>query len=498
MAKPNTFVFRADASPQLGGGHIMRCLTLADALRAEGHRSVFVTRGESCTTVPLLAQSGHDVVTVEASEQAICQEMKARGLRASWAVVDSYAMDVDDEAAWRAIAPRILVIDERLSRPHDCDLLLDTTFGRTGCDYEGWLPPSARVLAGSSFALVRPAFAAMRERVLLRRASETPSQPRILVSLGLTDVGAMTGAVVAALLDAGWTTAIDCVISSAAPSLSRLRAMAREYPQLMLYVDVTDMAPLMAAADLAIGGAGQTSFERCVLGLPALVLVMADNQQEAARALAAHGAARIVTLETLVEQAREVLSSPAAQVDMPYAASLMADGLGVQRVVRQLLQPLVTVRKALPGDAEMILAWRNDPETRRQSRETEPVSHESHATWFETRLNDPDTLLVIAEVDATPCGVVRFIRHRVQSADVSVNLAPGMRRRGIGPQVLSQAIGLAAAQRFAANATAEIREGNAASLKLVAQCNFRQVSRAGGWVRVERSLEGPRQLLSHH
>jgi UDP-2,4-diacetamido-2,4,6-trideoxy-beta-L-altropyranose hydrolase len=205
-------------------------------------------------------------------------------------VIDHYGLAAPEHRAIAAGRPT-LVIDDLADRPLAADLVLDSGPARQAADYDGLVPPHAELLLGPNHAPVRPAFAALRKAALARRAG-APDVRRILVSLGLTDVGGITGRVVdlaLPLLQGKAAAATRCWTSCSGPARPACRpcaTLARTEPRLVLHVDSQDMPQLTLEADLAVGAGGSTSWERCVLALPTLLLVLAANQGEASQALA--------------------------------------------------------------------------------------------------------------------------------------------------------------------------------------------------------------------
>jgi UDP-2,4-diacetamido-2,4,6-trideoxy-beta-L-altropyranose hydrolase len=224
------------------------------------------------------------------------------------------------------------VIDDLANRPYDCDILLDQTFGRSADDYRERIPAGAKILAGATYALLRPEFARERPAALERREEGGPVR-RILVSMGTTDPGGITARIVEQLLAAAPQCAIDVVLGPQAASLDQVRKLAAEHPAISIHVDSERMAELMRNADLAIGAAGSTSWERCCLGLPAIVFVMADNQRVGATALNKAGVAvAVADVGELVENLNRILASPELRIRMSEKAMQVTDGLGTQRV----------------------------------------------------------------------------------------------------------------------------------------------------------------------
>ncbi len=320
-------LFVCAAGPRIGGGHVMRSLTLARALAERGAACAFQADQD---VARLLAAFAPDMAT----------SLDDRGFDA--VVFDHYGLAAPDHRAIARDRPS-LAIDDLADRPLAADLVLDSGPARAAADYAGLVPEETRLLLGPRFAPVRPAFAALRETALARR-SERPPVRRVLVSLGLTDVGGITGKVVARLLPLVGETALDVVLGGGAPSLPALRERARHDPRIRLHIDTQDMARLTLEADLAVGAGGSTTWERCVLALPALTLVLAANQAPAAAALAAAGATPCLDVEAPDFEAAfdaaitALLTDPDRRATLSTASAAVCDGLGAPRVAEAFLE----------------------------------------------------------------------------------------------------------------------------------------------------------------
>lgn len=361
--------FRADASLQIGTGHVMRCLTLADALRERGGNCSFVCRPHQGHLLDLIAQRGHQALALpelqegaqtknnspehahwlgtdwttdaQYTQQALIAHKG--GEPVAWLVVDHYALDARWEEALRPQAKRIMVIDDLADRPHDCDLLLDQNLGRSKQDYFGLLKGETSALVGPHYALLRPEFAALRAQSLTRRQNN-PLLRRLLVTMGGVDKDNATGQVLAALQNCNLPLdlRITVVMGPHAPWLAQVRAQAAQMPwRTEVLVGVNNMAQLMAESDLAIGAAGSTSWERCCLGVPTLMLVLATNQIEAARAIEGTNAAWTLSMgDDLTEnmkQALSKLSDGSVLMSISAAASGVCDGSGSDRIANLLV-----------------------------------------------------------------------------------------------------------------------------------------------------------------
>jgi len=365
-------VFRADASLQIGTGHIMRCLTLADALREQGAECHFICREHLGNLIEHIRGKGHKVhalayaLPVEANLLAInklpteshlahshwlgaAQEQDVADcvalmsdLHPDWLIVDHYALDVRWETALQPYYRKLMVIDDLADRAHVCDLLLDQTFGRNPDDYKSWIPLGCTLLCGSQYALLRPEFAALRKYSLERR--ENPQLEHLLITMGGVDKDNATCQVLEALRHCALPANchITVIMGTSAPWLSEVRQQAVQLPwPTEVRVNVSDMALLMADSDLAIGAAGSTSWERCCLGLPTVMVVLADNQKTAAALLEQAQAVLMLSLGTnLATDLRRVIEKINREKDLlknaGEHASRISDGTGCQFIASKI------------------------------------------------------------------------------------------------------------------------------------------------------------------
>ncbi len=358
-------VFRADASVQIGTGHVMRCLTLADALAAKGAQCTFISRKHPGNLIEYIRNKGYAVYSLpmetavdvnlahsewlgatQAQDAHACEGTLAT-LQPDWLVVDHYALDARWERAVAEHGCQVMVIDDLADRVHTCQILLDQTFGRDANDYRLLVPDDCTSLCGSRYALLRPEFAALRPYSLQRRAK--PKLKQLLISMGGVDKDNVTARVLNALH--ACALPVDCsitvVMGSAAPWLSDVQQQALYMPwPTTVLVGVAHMAQLMADSDLAIGAAGATSWERCCLGLPTVMMVLADNQRYAAGLLDAANAARTLKLDSnlptqLAMLLHEVVQSELLLYHLVEGAKIVTDGEGVRRVADHLIKEML-------------------------------------------------------------------------------------------------------------------------------------------------------------
>lgn len=359
-SEPMRVAFRADASLDIGTGHVMRCLTLADALSVEGVECCFISRDLQGNLIEQTRQRGYTVHVLPAPEgkQAVSQkphhaawlgvswEVDAdeslpflRELNPDWLIVDHYALDSRWETATSQHWQRLLVIDDLADRAHIADVLLDQNLGRNASDYESLLPTHAQRLVGPQYALLRPEFSELRPYSLERRKSG--ELRHILISLGGVDKDNATGAVLRTLRSCPLPD--DCTITvimgSHAPYLDDVSTLAATMPwPTNVAINVNDMAKRMAEADLGIGAAGSTSWERCCLGLPTLTVILADNQRGVASFLESASAVIMLgdvgEVESSLPACLNTVKEQGVLSFIAHSASCIVDGSGASRVSR--------------------------------------------------------------------------------------------------------------------------------------------------------------------
>lgn len=364
--KQQNIVFRVDASLNIGTGHLMRCLTLADSFREQGAVCRFISRMHDGNLIELTRRRGYETFALPVCEGFVTSTDAVQpahtgwlgadwstdaehtrsvlgAVSTDWLVVDHYALDDRWERAVADTCARIMVIDDLADRKHDCAVLLDQNLGRCPSDYAGLVPSGCKVLVGVKYALLRGEFASMRIASLTRR--QRSKLGTILVTMGGVDKDNATTMVLDALKDAPLPP--DCrivvLMGPRAPWLEAVRAKAAAMPRKTeVLVNATNVAELMAESDLSIGAAGSTSWERCAVGLPTFMLTLAMNQKEAAAALREAGAAEAFELgadfkSDFIAAISRLSHDPQHLLHMSESSARVCDGLGTSRVRSALL-----------------------------------------------------------------------------------------------------------------------------------------------------------------
>jgi UDP-2,4-diacetamido-2,4,6-trideoxy-beta-L-altropyranose hydrolase len=465
-------LIRADASLSIGSGHVMRCRTLARELERRGAAITFLCRRQRGDLISLLEQEFPVLALPELSLVAhqglhgrelygawlgCSQEQDAAdclrvlweaGIRsASWLVTDHYGLD----AQWQAqllnslAQPKLLVIDDLADRPHLADLLLNqNVFGNEGGDgYRSLVPTTCRLLLGPHYALLGPEYAQLHPLVPSRSELR-----RVLVFLGGVDPDNLTGRVLEALQAPELAhLAVDVVLGLQSPHRQAVAELAARRNNTTLHRPLHSLAGLIARADVAIGAGGATTWERACLGLPSMVITIADNQLPLALALDEASKVQLLGRAVTVSADKIRLALMAAlqqRWPRPSGHSL-TDAWGTGRVATALmgLQQPLRLRPAKLSDEALLLRWANDSQVRANSYSPEPIAPGVHHRWFQTGLTDANRLLLIAsDTSGCPLGQIRFdlqhpvSNHRPREALIDLSLDRCARGHGLATDLI--------------------------------------------------------------
>jgi UDP-2,4-diacetamido-2,4,6-trideoxy-beta-L-altropyranose hydrolase len=333
-------VFRVDSSTQIGAGHLMRCLTLADELKKQAHNIVFICRELNGNLISLIK---HKVLTLPVTQGFLSNDFYLNWLGATQEddakqtievlsknidllIVDSYGLGELWHQQLRKFTQKIMVIDDLANRQFDCDILLNQNLGSKKEEYVDKVSESCQLLLGCDYALLRSEFVEFRGEVLAKR-QQTKVIKHILISMGGSDSKNLTYEVLQQL-DNNFN--IIVVLGSVSPHNEMIENYAKNKKNIKVIIDADNMAELMFNADLAIGAGGSTSWERCCLALPTLLFVTAENQRKIVQNLEKLGAVKIV--KQLKDDLKILIDNFAFWQEMSQKSQTICDGLGVKKV----------------------------------------------------------------------------------------------------------------------------------------------------------------------
>lgn len=507
----NRVLFRADASTEIGSGHVMRCVTLAEALKKSGATVEFA----SCTLpgdmnewirekgFPLHQLQLHNGSEITDSQGDIGRPSKSRAWPSTnqeidagqvnnimgpreidWLIVDHYGLDEVWERLLRRHVHKIMVIDDMANRAHECDVLLDQNYFKSADSrYQQLVPPACTQLLGPRYALLRKEFLKLRGK---RRSCEAEIR-RVLISFGGTDSHNVTSKVLSALSSREFAHLdVDVIIGLGNPNREGIAGQVDARPNTRLHVQTDNVAQLMAKADLAIGAGGATTWERLCLGLPSLVVTTAENQEETIRdlqsinALKWLGRAREVERHQIIAHLTEILNNPDGQRAGIDTFTNLVDGAGTDRVMRFIQfgpsPDSLTVRQAELADCALFWIWANDPVVRQQSFNPEPISYENHQEWFETKVRNEDSIFLVVESCTGPLGQVRFDLNEGHAV-INYSIARQFRGLGLGSKLLEMCI-CAFRDDHKIDLVANVKASNPASLKIFRELGFEERNNA--------------------
>lgn len=492
-------VFRVDASATIGTGHVMRCLTLANALKVQGAACTFISRHLPDYLQRFIESNAHNLIVVGdhattgqtddlahahflgTSQAQDAEETKVilNELKPDWLVIDHYGIDQRWESALRPLNCRILVIDDLADRKHNCDLLVDQNLYLDGATrYNQLIPAGTETLLGPKYAILRPEFALARRQAKVRQGTIH----NIFIFFGGMDLANFTLPVLAALTALRLEKIqINVVIGQLHPAREAIESLCRKHGY-FCHVQTQKMAELILEADLAIGAGGSTSWERCCLGVPSLAFIAAPNQHALTLDADHSGLLKAASCDindarSLQNEIKSFLSADEARKKMSQACLATIDALGANRIIDKMLAPPLQLRRAKASDSRLLFEWRNHPSIRRVSINSELIPWESHQQWLSNSLENDARELYLAEAVELPVGVIRFdLNHLAATAEVSLYLSPEQVGKGLGTQLLL------AGERELLQTHPEINclvatvvEDNEASHRLFSRCGYQFV-----------------------
>jgi UDP-2,4-diacetamido-2,4,6-trideoxy-beta-L-altropyranose hydrolase len=484
---PSTLMLRADASVAMGTGHLMRCLALAQAWQEEGGECIFALAESTAGTEERIRKEKFEVVTLVAppgSPQDAARLVELAVARhAGWVVLDGYNFKVEYQRRLKSAGVKLLVVDDTgHAGAYAADLVLDQNIHATK-DFYARHESYTQLLLGPRYALLRREFKPWRS---WKREVAAVAR-KLLVTVGGSDPDNITLRVIRALrLLAVHNLEASVVVGGSNPHGHDLE---REVPggdgALRLLRDVPDMPQLMANADVAISAAGITTWEMCFLGLPAVLVDVAENQTPGVRELdrqgiAIHaGSSREVTPESIAARLKPLLASPEVRAAMSERGRNLVDGLGAERVVSAMQGGMLVLRRVEEADCLLLWEWANEPEVRSASFSSMPIAWDEHREWFTQKLGDERVLMLIASDEhGVPLGQARFEPINDREAEIDVSITPAKRGVGWGARLIEKAVQAAFERTDLVRVHGFVKAENRASARAFERADFRNVETA--------------------
>ncbi|MFZ5994610.1 MAG: UDP-2,4-diacetamido-2,4,6-trideoxy-beta-L-altropyranose hydrolase [Thermodesulfobacteriota bacterium] len=482
-------VIRADAGTEIGTGHVMRCLALAQAWQDAGGQAIFAMATKAPNLESRLKSEGIEVVHLAVEpgsvEDATATASLAQEAGATWIAADGYRFDTRYQRMVKGCGARLLMMDDygHADRYH-ADVILNQSANGNEDFYEK-IESYTSLLLGPRYALLRREFLKWRGW-----SRETPEVGhKLLVTLGGSDPDNISLKVIDSIKMLSHSDLEVKII--AGPSNMHVSGLKhtiyersvngqRSTVNISLLSAPHNIPELMAWADLAISAAGITCWELAFMQLPALLLVVADNQNCVADRLEVAGAAINLGRQSAVSPPGisrvllRLLRDRGEREAMARSGRNLVDGEGAARVVKCLQGGGMELRPASVDDCRLLWKWANDPETREVSFSPESIKWEDHVKWLESKLGDPDCVFLVASNGAgTSIGQVRFDVDGGE-AIISVSVDKGFRKRGYGNRIIRLACGKVFETARIGSIHAYVKEGNYGSAKAFSKAGFKR------------------------
>lgn len=477
---PKTILFRADANSAIGSGHLMRCLALAQACSEKQMKTIFVLSSSSQEASGNKSLHGLDIrfVSVQPGDRNDFMQTSemADQHKASWIVMDGYHFEESFYRNLKDRGHRTLCIDDGGHLPfYHSEIVLNQNIHADDNQYNN-RSPQTKLLLGNAYILLRNEFLNHPDRT-----RKCPDQgERILVTMGGSDPHNMTLEVLKWLSKLSFPDLVADVVLG--PSNQYFREIGQFLHQApfayRIHRNAANMASLMAHADLAVSSAGTTSWEMAFMGVPGLLIAIAENQYPVAEKLHSLGASVYlgrpgeIHPEKAQQEIMRLIGSPDLREKQKRIGQALVDGMGRERVVREMMKNRIELRCAEEGDCRVVYDWANDAAVREASFSSETISWDTHVKWFRNKLKDPECEMYIAlNEEGKQIGQVRFEMDR-NDAVISVSLSPSFRNKGYGREIIEMGTRMFLEKKNVRQVRAMIKQDNFASIRAFENASF--------------------------
>lgn len=495
-------IIRTDSSHLIGTGHVVRCLTLAKYLRSRGDKIKFVCRRLPGMIVDLIRSSDIEVhligSPIEAEQNLQCKTNDAphgywlpvseqqdamefievaQGLgHADWIIVDHYALtEVWEKQVLNSFQTRLFFIDDLADRKHHCDILLDACSLNERNPYAGLVPNHTQVYQGPLYAILRSQFISHRPK---EYRSQSEIRSVMVFSGGRSYPEFLTLMIETLSSDSFKTLHKHFVIPDFERHAFPIQKNLLGIKNVHVHRRIDNMAEFMSHMNLYIGSGGLITWERFCVGLPGLVVSVADNQTAISKTLGDLGyqiylgESSKLSVDQLSQELVRICGNPNHLNECGRKAFDLVDGRGIERVYQLMSPEIIELNRATLDDVDLTHKWRNHPRIREQSREVDEISSEMHGQWFRDVLNDPERILLIASCKSAPVGVLRFDCDG-NHAEISIYLNPDQMHQGLGVKVLRSGESWLQSNRpEISEIKAVIKSTNVASIKSFAKAGY--------------------------
>jgi len=491
--KRNQIVFRVDADTQMGTGHLMRCLALAQAWQDVGGQATFLTVSNSLLLKDRLQSENMAVTSLSACPGSVDDARQttalAKKIHASWIVLDGYQFGSAYQKILKDNGRSLLFIDDFSHAGHYyADIVLNQGISAVPILYPN-KEEYTQLLLGPRYALLRREFLNYRGG-----KRENPDVARkILVTLGGGDPDNVTKKVVRAIQQLeSENLEVFVVVGSNNPHYEELESIASHSPfNIRLLQNVIDMPALMAWADMAVSAGGGTCLEMAYLGLPNIVLILAANQQGNAESLGSSGISINLGWHNEIDELglaktlSMLISSQMLRKKMSAKAQELVDGTGTSHIML-LIDKLsrqyratddISVRRACIQDGELLWKWANDSSVRANAFHADTIALKEHLRWYQNKLNSPYTLIWVLDLSSKPVAQIRYDRVDQATAEIDISVTADCRGMGLGTKALVLTADISGKELGVEYIKGVVFTSNKASSRIFTKAGFKHTGR---------------------
>ena len=455
-------IFRVDSSKIIGTGHLYRCINLANELRNNGGNIIFVSRNHKDNSNKLVVDNGFKLISlpyrdfnvskndcktwVGASQKEDVKETlnALKNVRCDLIIIDHYGINKKWETEIKKSFRKIFVIDDLANREHNCDFLLDQNYRINSSNrYTKLVPKKCKLLLGPNFALLNEAFSQKN------KVKKFNKDKRLFIFMGGSDRKDFIKTITNILDDRLFSNLqTDIVVGKSFYDDMNRNLSVKTNSKIYFHPPQRHLADLMSKCDFAIGAGGVTNLERMCIGIPSIVISLAENQVEICKELSSLGLInylgdlKTISLNVLKSSIVRMLENDAYLRKLSLKSQSIVDGYGAKRV-SEIVMPssntVLKIRKSKKNDVFTYFKWANEPIVRKNSLNSSEIDLEDHFDWYNKRLANSNSELYIFEIKDLPIGQIRFeIKEKNAYINYSIDFAG--RGRGLAHHILLKGI----------------------------------------------------------
>lgn len=437
-------VFRADATVQMGTGHLMRSMALAHRLEDIGWNVVFITYCDNKSLRERVSRELSNVIFLESTDERESLKTLVSKTEIDWFILDGYHFNETFQKLFKDTGHNLLVIDDYAHLNHYyADIVLNQNYGSEKLQYS--CEPNTKLLLGANYSLLRKEF--LKYTGYKRELREVAGN--ILITMGGSDPDNYTFKILNAINKLDIPLDLKIVLGASNQNYDSFKYLAKNNVEILFSVE--DMASLMAWADIGVSAGGITLWEMAYMGLPTVLCIVAENQSNSVNALSREGYPSLDWIknadsEFIMETVKNLLFNKELRNMLSKKGPEIVNGEGVEIVIKDFINKHVmdnlVIRKAEKKDLTNTFKLSNQEDVRNNSFIKDTIDYEDHVKWFNNKLSDKKSLFLVAEAKNEFLGQIRFDRDKNNDdiADISISIDKSIRGMGMGKIILDRAI----------------------------------------------------------